>query len=207
MSAVKQLGGNKRYVLALLMLVLAGVLAAWLPFASTSATTSADPVAGKQAGPQANMPNGAASSGGGTAGDARVSEATDQLSRPVVGHSLKNDVSPPLRDIKPAPAQPSQEAPENRQLPVAHKDGHVADPVVQNWFGSLNMPTPIVNIDGINSATSLCGCYPPDTQGDVGPNHYIQWTNTAFQIFNKSGNPLLSAPVAGNTLWSGFGGV
>src|SRR5262249_25117527 len=34
-----------------------------------------------------------------------------------------------------------------------------------------NMPAPILNFAGMNSAQSGCGCLPPDTDGDVGPNH------------------------------------
>jgi len=28
---------------------------------------------------------------------------------------------------------------------------------------------------------------PPDPNGDVGPNHYVQWVNPHFTIYNKSG--------------------
>src|SRR2546421_3795250 len=34
-----------------------------------------------------------------------------------------------------------------------------------------NMPPPLLTFDGISSAESMCGCLPPDTIGDVGPNH------------------------------------
>jgi len=33
-------------------------------------------------------------------------------------------------------------------------------------------------------------CLPPDTDGDVGPNHYVQSVNSSIKIFDKSGNPL-----------------
>src|SRR5439155_26052914 len=36
------------------------------------------------------------------------------------------------------------------------------------------MPAPVLTFDGINAANSGCGCTPPDTDGDVGPNHYVQ---------------------------------
>ena len=38
-----------------------------------------------------------------------------------------------------------------------------------------NMPSPILTFAGMNSTQSGCGCFPPDTDGDVGPNHYIQF--------------------------------
>jgi len=53
-----------------------------------------------------------------------------------------------------------------------------------------NMPVPLLTFDGINFSTSGCGCYPPDTNGDVGPNHYVQTVNIGFRVFDKSGNPL-----------------
>ena len=34
------------------------------------------------------------------------------------------------------------------------------------------------------------GRAPPDTNGDVGPNHYVQMVNSAFQVWNKSGGSL-----------------
>ncbi len=46
---------------------------------------------------------------------------------------------------------------------------------------------------------------PPDTTGDVGLNHYIQWVNLSFQIFDKTGASV-AGPFNGNVLWSGFGG-
>ena len=52
------------------------------------------------------------------------------------------------------------------------------------------MPPPLLTFDGINSGQSLCGCFPPDTNGDVGPNHYVETTNVAIKIFDKNGNTL-----------------
>ncbi len=83
---------------------------------------------------------------------------------------------------------------------------HIKDPVVQNFFGPLAMPTPLLTFEGVSATTSGCGCYPPDTNGDVGPNNYVQIVNTAFEIFDKSGNVVQTARAV-NTLWSGFGGA
>ena len=65
------------------------------------------------------------------------------------------------------------------------------------------MPAPSVQWEGINNINVVI---PPDTNGDVGPNHYVQWVNLSLAIWDKSGT-LLYGPVSGNTLWSGFGGV
>ena len=62
-------------------------------------------------------------------------------------------------------------------------------------------PVAGVNFEGIPAT----GVLPPDTVGDVGPNHFIQMVNSAFAISDKSGN-LLAGPTSINALWSGFGG-
>jgi len=55
------------------------------------------------------------------------------------------------------------------------------------------MPAPLLTFDGMNSSQSGCLCLPPDTDGDVGPNHYVQSVNSSIKIFDKSGNPLNGA--------------
>src|SRR5207244_2305978 len=71
---------------------------------------------------------------------------------------------------------------------------------------ALLMPTPLTNFDGVGAGfsgpqgTFSVTSAPPDTNGDVGPNHYIQTVNTSFAIFNKSGT-VLYGPVGINTLW------
>jgi hypothetical protein len=117
------------------------------------------------------------------------------------------DVSPPLRDIVPIvepPAGPVLERFMERELLPGHDQGASGpDSTLQDWHGALApMPSPIQNWDGINNTF---GVYPPDTQGDVGLNHYIQWVNLGFQIWNKTGTSLYG-PANGNTIWSGFGG-
>ena len=45
---------------------------------------------------------------------------------------------------------------------------------------------------------------PPDTEGDVGPNHYIQSVNTIFAIYSKTGT-LLAGPYGENALFASLG--
>jgi len=52
------------------------------------------------------------------------------------------------------------------------------------------MPAPLITFEGMNVIQSGCGCQPPDSQGDVGPNHYVNAVNSSIKIFDKSGNPL-----------------
>jgi len=67
------------------------------------------------------------------------------------------------------------------------------------WQPAPTMPGPLVTFDGISETQSGCGCAPPDTDGDVGPNHYIEAINSSFKIFDKSGNTL-----AGPTTFNSF---
>ena len=53
-----------------------------------------------------------------------------------------------------------------------------------------NMPAPILTFAGMNSTQSGCGCLPPDSDGDVGPNHYVNSVNSSIKIFDKLGNAL-----------------
>ena len=46
---------------------------------------------------------------------------------------------------------------------------------------------------------------PPDTNGAVGPNHYVQMVNLLTTVFDKSGTKLMG-PVASNVFWTGIGG-
>ncbi|MCL4267651.1 MAG: DUF11 domain-containing protein [Anaerolineae bacterium] len=60
-------------------------------------------------------------------------------------------------------------------------------------------PDPLLTFEGIDN---FCSCSPPDTIGDVGPNHYVQMVNaTLFNIYDKNGN-LLTGPTELNDLWS-----
>ncbi len=76
------------------------------------------------------------------------------------------------------------------------------DNVIQNFMGgNMTESTPITSFEGIANRN---GVLPPDTQGDVGPDHYVQMVNLSFQIWNKSGKSLYG-PANNSVLWNGFG--
>ncbi len=77
-----------------------------------------------------------------------------------------------------------------------------SDPARQTRQGPAAMPAPIQNFKGLDKATWGAG-WPPDTNGDVGPNHYIQTVNTSIGIFNKTGTQL--AAFTFNTFFDGTG--
>ena len=124
----------------------------------------------------------------------------------IVVHDLKHDLSPPLHEI--APIAP--DLTEAREIPLLRRDVPArderwepdGDAALQTTYGPNAMPATIQNFEGTNNRE---GVLPPDTNGDVGPNHYVQFVNIHFVIYDKSGN-LLYGPAAGNTLWDGFGG-
>jgi hypothetical protein len=67
-----------------------------------------------------------------------------------------------------------------------------------------NMASPSGTFAGINANASGCGCLPPDTDGDVGPNDYIQSVNSSIKIFDKSGNAL-AGPITYNSFFQAMG--
>ncbi len=146
-------------------------------------------------------------------GPAESDEAAPQRSSPDVTGATQHDASPPLWLIPPAPRQ---DRADHEVKPIPRPFNTEAalrpDPVRQSRHISLLAPTILNSFDGVgNGFTGPAGTFtvnaaPPDTNGDVGPNHYVQTVNTDFAIFNKAGTALYG-PVTINTLWSGFGGL
>jgi len=126
-----------------------------------------------------------------------------------VVYPVKSDISAPLSSITPiAPTlqgtDPDQIANLNlRGMEGAKEAEGFVDPVLQSAPVGSNIPAPWLSFEGVGN---LFGGWPPDTEGDVGPNHYVQWINLSFQIWDKAGVSLYG-PAAGNTLWAGFGGI
>src|SRR6266480_7926118 len=71
------------------------------------------------------------------------------------------------------------------------------------WRPTPTMPGPLLTFEGQGNT---CGCQPSDTDGDVGPNHYIEAINETFKIFDKNGNTL-SGPTSYNSFFSGLTGT
>jgi len=118
----------------------------------------------------------------------------------------------PLRDMEIVAPGPKDQAWKdgiirNEENPKVHRtprEGALPlgnDPVWQYGQGLLmNSRAAMQNFDGVGNVNSV---YPPDTDGDVGPDHYFQMINLSFAIWDKDGNKLFG-PVANSTLWSGF---
>lgn len=85
-------------------------------------------------------------------------------------------------------------------------DGLFTDPLLGLGDGGRTpqaMPTPSLTFLRLTAAQA-CNCTPPDTNGDVGPNHYVQSTNVRVSIFNKTGAPLIAPSLQSNTFFTGL---
>ncbi len=71
------------------------------------------------------------------------------------------------------------------------------------WRPAPSMPGPILTFEGQGNT---CGCQPSDTDGDIGPNHYVEAINESIRIFDKSGNTL-SGPTSYNSFFAGLVGT
>lgn len=139
-------------------------------------------------------------------------QATGNDEGPLVTKAAYFDITPPLRDmpiILPGERDRSwkDNIIENKSMEDDFRNKEIdlpadfTDPVLQTQYSSSREITgPIVNHDGVGNVN---GVYPPDTDGDVGPNHYFQMINLSFAIWDKQGNQLYG-PVDNSTLWNGF---
>jgi hypothetical protein len=78
----------------------------------------------------------------------------------------------------------------------------VQDPVVQTAAPTAGMPPVGVSFEGMNISQGCGGCLPPDTDGAVGPNHYVQMVNTQLAVYNKATGAMISGPTAIEHLWT-----
>jgi hypothetical protein len=130
----------------------------------------------------------------------------------VVRSAARFALSAPARTLK--VGVPSfvgdREIPEHRRDRMLRRGPDTSDPVVQGIAPPAAIPAPLVGFEGVNNQDNF-NVYagyvvPPDTEGDVGPNHYVQVVNLLFRVFNKSGTAL-TAPLPISTLFAPLGGL
>jgi hypothetical protein len=125
--------------------------------------------------------------------------------RPQVVPADRHDVSPALRELPPIAPRTERRMPfpprSVRRGPGRTVPAQI-DPALQSAGPTASAPSAIANFDGVNN---ISGVLPPDTNGDIGPNHYVQWVNLSYAIYSRTGG-LLYGPADGSTLWQGFGG-
>lgn len=142
-------------------------------------------------------------------------------SNTTVAREVQRDTSAPIRDLIPNVPDPNSLNPTEYVVPNTILDVddlyiglQVGDRGVQNIQRSPSgAPSPAVDIQVNGMRIGLGGGgVPPDTTGDVGPDHYFQWVNTSWALFDKDTGALVDIPgdpddvVPGNSFFSGFGG-
>lgn len=123
-------------------------------------------------------------------------------------HTLVNKNGTSLQKIQHTKSSKVKDNFANITAPLRIKDRPLPegdDPLVvrskTRSVGELAEPTLV--IEGIDQSTT--NIFPPDPNGDVSKDHYIQIINASwFRIFDKEGNPLTD-PTSTNTLWGEIG--
>lgn len=135
--------------------------------------------------------------------------AQTTISPSKVVRSYKNDTTIPLRDmlmVHPGQGSFWEETggivPNETDIPKNTDGAPDIDPIYQTYNGSSATVPLNSNFDGIGN---LFGGAPPDTDGDIGLNHYVQMINISFAIYDKQGN-LEYGPASNSTIWNGFTG-
>jgi hypothetical protein len=136
-----------------------------------------------------------------------------RISPSKVEQAVYFDISPPIRDIRAVLTTTKGTLNDSRE--VYNKFGfkehaslkstlsqYIEDPVWQKQDETYMPATAslLQNFEGINN---LSGVYPPDTQGDVSLDDYIQVVNLKFSIYSKTGSVILG-PLDLSTIWSGI---
>src|SRR5580765_2266510 len=135
--------------------------------------------------------------------------AVPQVSSPVAYGTSK-----PLRALAPAKTPIGKGVPWIGEIgeggaepflshPTGNGSAHGVDPALQTSSGS-GIPPTAQNFEGVDigdsSSNGVFVGAPSDTNGDVGPHHYVQTVNTAFAIWSKTGQQLV-APTPLDNIW------
>lgn len=149
------------------------------------------------------------------AADPPADPPADKALQKTVGKAVHFDVSPPLRELAKLPPRqrPGDRPIPNKKLPDRLFDRapvDILDPVRQTEAGPIGeagvTPSPTSSFEGLsdddNAAIIGGRVVPPDTEGDVGPSHYVQMINLITGVYDKNGN-LVAPAFASNAIWTG----
>jgi hypothetical protein len=82
----------------------------------------------------------------------------------------------------------------------------IGDPVAQMAFGSTDTPMPRQSFEGTgnfdNGALTGFVIWPPDNDGDIGRDYYVQMNNVVFEIFDKKTGATVLGPLPNVAIWS-----
>lgn len=113
--------------------------------------------------------------------------------------SNESSGEPPPEGVSDAAKEGPIPEPRQREDPVAQVSPSSAQSDSQESIDRLS--DPIQNFSGMTRSGNL----PPDTTGDVGPDHFVQMINaTRFEVFDKQGNSQFG-PMNFSQLWVNAG--
>jgi hypothetical protein len=143
------------------------------------------------------------------------------LAKPTFTQAAAFDTSKPLRDLA-ASAKGAARAADatirevrpDRAAPSVAANGSASaaatssgDGAVQSAAAAAAIGAPLANFEGLSNQDNFnvfgFRVNPPDPNGEVGPNHYVEMINLVFAVYSKTGT-LLLGPVDTGTLWAGF---
>jgi len=125
---------------------------------------------------------------------------------PVSAKAVNYGVSPVMRNVPAKRVALDKGADQNLKM-VPNKIIRTADPnaptesgrtkiardaAIQASAPAPSIPGTIANFEGQSIEDTIAvgqGFLPPDTVGDVGPNHYVQAVNVTWRVYNKAGVP------------------
>jgi hypothetical protein len=179
--------------------VVASLLGAVMAVAILGGQGAAPTKKGRAAGLALPGATSVAAAGRGAAGKAAEGPS---IGEPTLPASFDGDV----RDLPAIPANPIPVVELDRPTPAPGKAAYRPNELPSTPAQTPGMPAPTQNFAGLSFTDPVTGGtagagYPPDTEGDVGPNHYIQAVNTAIAIYNKTGTRL--AAFTFNSLFTG----
>lgn len=125
----------------------------------------------------------------------------------------------PLRDMfdrdLPAVARGGRDFEPGHPQPVGNSNPSGVDPLADRSVGASSavaLPNAYTGGTGVDMTYRVA---PPDTTGDLGPNHYVQWVNLRYAVYSLARDPsneitafnlVGGFPKNGNVVWQGFGG-
>src|SRR5437870_80232 len=136
---------------------------------------------------------------------------------PKFSQAVAFDVSPAIRSL-PRIARPRTFPPDTilevrperggSEGPEAHRvKGYSADRALQLFSPTPTIPAPLLTFEGLSNQDNFnvfgFRVNPPDPNGEVGPNNYVEIINLVFGVYDKAGN-LLAGPIDTGSLWAGF---
>jgi hypothetical protein len=138
----------------------------------------------------------------------------------ITGPTHHDRTTKPLREMfergdRPKVARGGRDFEPGRPAPVGNTNPSGVDPLADRGVGAPStFGEPKASTTGTPVDPSFAVA-PPDTTGDVGPNHYVQWVNLRYSVYtltrdvsnNITGFTLVAGfPKNGNVIWQGFGG-